>query len=127
MRKNIRVLVVDDMAVMRRIVRNLLLDVGFTEDNITEAEDGEKALEQLRSQEFDLVITDWNMPVMEGIELLREIRKDPKLQNKPVLMVTAEAKKEQIIEAAQAGVNQYIVKPFTANTLNEKIKKIYAD
>ena len=122
---NMKFLVVDDFATMRRIVRNLLKELGFT--NIEEAEDGAVALQRLRgSAKFDFVVTDWNMPNMTGIELLRQIRADESLRHLPVLMVTAEARKENIIEAAQAGANGYVVKPFTAATLDEKLKKIFA-
>jgi len=122
---NMKFLVVDDFATMRRIVRNLLKELGFT--NIEEAEDGVVALQKLRSSaKFDFVVTDWNMPNMTGIELLRQIRADASLRHLPVLMVTAEARKENIIEAAQAGANGYVVKPFTAATLDEKLKKIFA-
>lgn len=123
MNKNIRILIVDDFSTMRRIVKNLLADLGFT--NTAEAEDGENALTMLRSEPFDFVVTDWNMPVMTGIDLLKNIRADAKLKSMPVLMVTAEAKREQIIEAAQNGVNGYIIKPFTAQTLEEKLGKIF--
>jgi len=119
-----RFLVVDDFSTMRRIVRNLLKELGFT--YIQEAEDGVDALKKLRADTFDFVVTDWNMPNMTGIELLKEIRKDDKLKTLPVLMVTAEAKRENIIEAAQAGASGYVVKPFTAGTLDEKLKKIFA-
>ena len=122
MDKNIRILIVDDFSTMRRIVKNLLNDLGFT--NTAEADDGNSALAELRRGPFDMVITDWNMPGMPGIELLKAIRSDPTLAKMPVLMVTAEAKREQIIEAAQAGVNGYVIKPFTAITLKEKIDKI---
>lgn len=125
MREKMKVLVVDDMQTMRRIVKNLLKDCGFEPENMSEAENGVEALKVLRGAKFDFVVTDWNMPIMQGIELLKEIRADENLKAIPVLMVTAEAKKEQIIEAAQAGVSQYVVKPFTANTLNEKIAKIF--
>ena len=118
-----RFLVVDDFSTMRRIVRNLLKELGFT--NVQEAEDGVDALSKLRGAEFDFVVSDWNMPNMTGIELLRNIRADAKLKHLPVLMVTAEAKKENIIEAAQAGASGYVVKPFTAATLDEKLKKIF--
>ncbi|NNM68500.1 MAG: chemotaxis protein CheY [Gallionella sp.] len=118
-----RFLVVDDFSTMRRIVRNLMKELGFV--NIQEAEDGVDALAKLRAAEFDFVVSDWNMPNMTGLELLKEIRKDAKLKHLPVLMVTAEAKKENIIEAAQAGANGYVVKPFTAGTLDEKLKKIF--
>ena len=122
---NMKFLVVDDFATMRRIVRNLLKELGFT--NIEEAEDGAVALQRLRgSAKFDFVVTDWNMPNMTGIELLRQIRADESLRHLPVLMVTAEARKENIIEAAQAGANGYVVKPFTAATLDEKLTKIFA-
>ncbi len=116
-------LVVDDFSTMRRIVRNLLKELGFT--NVQEAEDGVDALQKLTGGNFDFVVSDWNMPNMTGIELLRKIRSDPSLKHLPVLMVTAEAKKENIIEAAQAGASGYIVKPFTAATLDEKLKKIF--
>lgn len=118
-----KVLIVDDFATMRRIVKNLMKDLGFT--NMTEADDGLTALPKLKNGNFDFLVTDWNMPGMQGIDLLKEVRKDPDLASLPVLMVTAESKREQIIEAAQAGVNGYIVKPFTAQTLKEKIDKIF--
>jgi len=121
--KNMRILIVDDFSTMRRIIKNLLNDLGYS--NTAEAEDGNSALAHLRSAPCDLVITDWNMPGMTGIELLKAIRTDPKLAHLPVLMVTAEAKREQIIEAAQSGVNGYIIKPFTAQTLEEKLGKIF--
>lgn len=123
MDKNIKILVVDDFSTMRRIIKNLLRDLGF--NNTAEADDGITALPMLQSGNFDLLITDWNMPGMQGIDLLRAVRADPKLSMMPVLMVTAEQKKEQIIEAAKAGVNGYIVKPFTAATLKEKLDKIF--
>ncbi|TWH02549.1 MULTISPECIES: chemotaxis response regulator CheY [Pseudoxanthomonas] len=123
MNKNMRILIVDDFSTMRRIVKNLLNDLGYS--NTAEADDGHTALAALRAQPFDFVITDWNMPGMTGIELLRSIRADPKLKTLPVLMVTAEAKREQILEAAQNGVNGYIIKPFTAQTLEEKLNKIF--
>lgn len=123
MDKNIRILIVDDFSTMRRIVKNLLNDLGFT--NTAEADDGTTALIELHKSRFDLVITDWNMPGMPGIDLLKAIRADPALAKIPVLMVTAEAKREQIIEAAQAGVNGYIIKPFTAATLEDKLNKIF--
>lgn len=118
-----RVLIVDDFSTMRRIIKNLLSDLGF--NNSVEAEDGHSALSVLRQDAVELVVTDWNMPGMSGIELLRAIRADPKFRTLPVLMVTAEAKREQIIEAAQAGVNGYIIKPFTAQTLEEKLAKVF--
>ncbi|EQD70340.1 response regulator receiver protein [mine drainage metagenome] len=120
---NLKFLVVDDFSTMRRIVRNLLKELGFT--NVVEAEDGVDALNKLRAGDIEFVVSDWNMPNMTGIELLRAIRKDPSLKHLPVLMVTAEAKKENIIEAAQAGASGYIVKPFTAATMDEKLKKIF--
>lgn len=118
-----RFLVVDDFSTMRRIVRNLLKELGFT--NVQEAEDGVDALSQLRADTFDFVVSDWNMPNMTGLELLQKIRADDALKHLPVLMVTAEAKKENIIAAAQAGASGYVVKPFTAATLDEKLKKIF--
>lgn len=121
--KNMKILVVDDFSTMRRIIKNLLRDLGFT--NIQEADDGNTALPMLQQGDFDFVVTDWNMPGMQGIDLLKEIRSDEKLAHLPILMVTAEAKREQIIQAAQAGVNGYIVKPFTAATLKEKLDKIF--
>jgi len=121
--KNIKVLVVDDFSTMRRIVKNLLRDLGFT--NISEADDGSTALPMLQGGDFEFVVTDWNMPGMQGIDLLKAIRADASLSHIPVLMVTAEAKKEQIVMAAQAGVNGYIVKPFTAATLKTKLDKIF--
>ena len=120
---NMKILVVDDFSTMRRIVRNLLKELGFS--NVFEAEDGVDALKKLRAETFEFVVSDWNMPNMSGIDLLREIRKDPALKHLPVLMVTAEAKKENIIEAAQAGASGYVVKPFTAVTLDEKLQKIF--
>lgn len=123
MDKSMKILVVDDFSTMRRIIKNLLRDLGFS--NIDEADDGTTALPMLQSGDFDFVVTDWNMPGMQGIDLLRAIRADDELKDIPVLMVTAEAKREQIIEAAQAGVNGYIVKPFTAATLKEKLDKVF--
>lgn len=120
---NMKFLVVDDFSTMRRIVRNLLKELGFA--NVQEAEDGVDALNKLRGGGFDFVVSDWNMPNMTGIDLLKNIRKDPTLKHLPVLMVTAEAKRENIIEAAQAGASGYVVKPFTAATLDEKLKKIF--
>jgi len=118
-----KILVVDDFSTMRRIVRNLLRDLGFT--NIEEADDGNTALPMLRSGKFDFLVTDWNMPGMSGMELLKEIRADENLKSLPILMVTAEAKRDQIVAAAQAGVNGYVVKPFTAAVLKDKIEKIF--
>lgn len=121
--KNMKILIVDDFSTMRRIIKNLLRDLGFT--NTAEADDGNTALPILQKGGFDFLITDWNMPGMTGIDLLAAVRSDPQLAELPVLMVTAEAKRDQIIAAAQAGVNGYIVKPFTAMTLKEKIEKIF--
>ena len=115
-------LVVDDFSTMRRIVKGLLNELGYSE--ITEADDGNTALPLLKNGSFDFLITDWNMPGMAGLDLLKAVRGDAKLAKLPVLMLTAEAKREQIIEAAQAGVNGYVIKPFTAITLKEKIDKI---
>lgn len=118
-----KILIVDDFSTMRRIIKNLLRELGF--NNTMEADDGSTALPMLKNGGFDFLVTDWNMPNMEGIDLLRMVRADPVLKTLPVLMVTAEAKRDQIVEAAQAGVNGYIVKPFTAETLKEKIDKIF--
>lgn len=118
-----RFLVVDDFSTMRRIVRNLLKELGFV--NVDEAEDGQAALQKLTSQPFDFIVSDWNMPNMDGLQLLQAVRADPSLKHLPVLMITAEAKRENIITAAQAGASGYIVKPFTAATLNEKLSKIF--
>ncbi|MCL1077661.1 chemotaxis protein CheY [Parashewanella spongiae] len=123
MDKNMKILIVDDFSTMRRIIKNLLRDLGF--NNTQEADDGTTALPMLQKGDFDFVVTDWNMPGMQGIDLLKAIRVDEKLKSIPVLMVTAEAKREQIIAAAQAGVNGYVVKPFTAATLKEKLDKIF--
>jgi len=120
---NIKFLLVDDFSTMRRIVRNLLKELGHT--NVDEAADGAAALQKLRAESFDFVISDWNMPTMTGIDLLKAIRADDSLKHLPVLMVTAEAKKENIIEAAQLGASGYVVKPFTAVTLDEKLTKIF--
>ncbi|WP_293446505.1 chemotaxis response regulator CheY [Persephonella sp.] len=122
--RDIRILVVDDMATMRRIIKGLLEQLGFK--NIDEAEDGKVALQKLKTGKYDFVVTDWNMPNMTGLELVQEIRKDPELKHLPVLMVTAEAKKENVLLAIKAGVNNYIVKPFTAEVLKEKIEKIFS-
>ena len=123
MKKDIKILVVDDFSTMRRIIKNLLRDLGFT--NVEEADDGKTALPILQQGHIEFLITDWNMPGMTGIDLLKLVRADPSLAQIPVLMVTAEAKREQIIAAAQAGVNGYVVKPFTAAVLKEKIDKIF--
>ena len=121
--KSIKILVVDDFPTMRRIVRNLLKELEF--HNVDEAEDGAAGIEKLRGGSFGFVVSDWNMPNMDGLTMLQTIRADPELGKLPVLMVTAEAKKENIIAAAQAGANGYVVKPFTAATLEEKINKIF--
>ncbi len=118
-----KILVVDDFSTMRRIVKNLLNELGFT--NIAEADDGKTALPILEKGGVDFLVTDWNMPGMPGIDLLKAVRADPALAGLPVLMVTAEAKREQIMQAAQAGVNGYVVKPFTADTLREKVDKVF--
>ncbi len=123
MDKNMKILIVDDFSTMRRIIKNLLRDLGFT--NTAEADDGMTALPMLQNGSYDFLVTDWNMPGMTGIELLKSVRSDENLCNLPVLMVTAEAKRDQIVAAAQAGVNGYVVKPFTAAALKEKIEKIF--
>ena len=123
MDKNMKILIVDDFSTMRRIIKNLLRDLGF--NDTTEADDGQTALPMLKSGKFDFLVTDWNMPGMDGLALLQAVRADENLKDMPVLMVTAEAKREQIVVAAQSGVNGYIVKPFTAITLKEKIEKIF--
>ena len=122
MSKDMKFLVVDDFSTMRRIIKNLLNDLGYA--NVTEADDGATALPMLQAGNFDFLVTDWNMPGMPGLDLLKAVRADARLSKMPVLMLTAEAKREQIIEAAQAGVNGYVIKPFTAVTLKEKIDKI---
>jgi two-component system chemotaxis response regulator CheY len=119
-----KILIVDDFSTMRRIVKNLLRELGFT--NLDEADDGQTAWPKLKAGGYDFLVTDWNMPGMTGIDLLKTVRANPQTANMPVLLVTAESKREQIIEAAQAGVNGYIIKPFTAATLKEKIDKIFA-
>ena len=123
MKKDVKILVVDDFSTMRRIIKNLLRDLGFT--NVEEADDGKTALPILKTGRIDFLVTDWNMPGMTGIDLVKTVRADANLSHIPILMVTAEAKREQIIAAAQAGVNGYVVKPFTAATLKEKIEKIF--
>jgi len=120
--KNIKVLIVDDFATMRKVVRNLLKQVGY--EDIIEAEDGVMALKALKSQKIDVIVSDWNMPNMTGLELLKAVRADAELAKTPFLMVTAEALQDNVVAAVKAGVNNYIVKPFTAEVLNEKIKKI---
>lgn len=118
-----QILVVDDFSTMRRIVKNQLRELGFS--NVTEADDGRTALQVLKSSRIDFVVTDWNMPDVTGLELLKVMRSDDAMKSIPVLMVTAEAKREQIVEAAQAGVNGYVVKPFAAETLKDKIQRIF--
>lgn len=120
---NMKILVVDDMATMRRIVKNILKQLGFAD--VEEAENGQEALQKLRDGTFGFVVSDWNMPVMTGIDMLRAIRADEKLKSIPVLMVTAEAQQSNLVEAVQAGVSNYIVKPFTAETMQEKLAKIF--
>ena len=123
MNTDMKILIVDDFSTMRRIIKNLLRDLGF--NNTHEADDGNTALPMLKSGGFDFLVTDWNMPGMQGIDLLRAVRADENLSTLPVLLVTAESKKDQIVMAAEAGVNGYIVKPFNAATLEEKINKIF--
>ncbi len=120
---NMRVLIVDDFSTMRRIVRNVLRQLGF--NNVVEADDGTTAWEVLQREKIEFIVSDWNMPQMTGIELLRKVRADERLANTPFLMVTAEAQQENILEAVQAKVSNYIVKPFTADTLKQKIDKIF--
>ncbi|MEN6317561.1 MAG: chemotaxis response regulator CheY [Syntrophaceae bacterium] len=120
--KKIKILIVDDFATMRKVIRNLLKQAGY--ENVAEAEDGVAALKLLKSTKMDFVISDWNMPNMTGIELLRAVRSDGELKTMPFLMVTAESLKENVVEAVKAGVSNYIVKPFTAEVLGEKIEKI---
>ncbi|OPX18780.1 MAG: response regulator [Desulfobacca sp. 4484_104] len=125
MNLNMKILIVDDFSTMRRIIKNILRQLGFT--NVQEADDGSTAWPKIQSEPFDLIITDWNMPKMSGLELLKAIRSDENLKELPVLMVTAEALKENIIEAVKAGVSNYIVKPFTAETMQEKLQKIFGE
>jgi two-component system chemotaxis response regulator CheY len=120
---DMKILVVDDMTTMRRIVKNILKQLGFA--NVEEAENGQEALQKLRAERFDFVVSDWNMPVMTGIDMLRAIRADAQLNAIPVLMVTAEAQQANLVEAIQAGVSNYIVKPFTAETMLDKLQKIF--
>jgi len=117
-----KVLVVDDFATMRRILKNILKQIGFS--NIAEADNGKTALAELKKEQFDLILCDWNMPEISGIELLQKIRSDDELKDTPFVMVTAEAQKDNILEAVKAGVNNYVVKPFTAETIGEKLKKV---
>jgi two-component system chemotaxis response regulator CheY len=121
--RNIKILVVDDFSTMRRIVKNVLKQLGF--ENLDEAEDGAQALTKLRSGVYGFVVSDWNMPNMDGLELLKEVRKDPALKDLPILMVTAEAEKDKVVTAIQAGVNNYVVKPFTAEVFKEKMDRIF--
>jgi two-component system chemotaxis response regulator CheY len=120
---NMKVLIVDDFATMRRILRNILKQIGFT--NITEADDGSTALKELKKEKYDLILCDWNMPEMPGIDLLNTIKSDDELKGIPFVMVTAEAQKDNIVGAVKAGVNSYIVKPFTAETISDKLKKVF--
>ena len=120
---NMKVLIVDDFATMRRILRNILKQIGFTD--INEADDGSTALKELKKEKYDLILSDWNMPEMPGIDLLNAIRADDELKGIPFVMITAEAQKDNIIGAVKAGVNSYIVKPFTAETIGEKLKKVF--
>jgi two-component system chemotaxis response regulator CheY len=120
---NMKVLIVDDFATMRRILRNILKQIGFTD--IAEADDGATALKELKKEKYDLILCDWNMPEMPGIDLLKALKADEQLKNIPFVMVTAEAQKENIIEAVKTGVSSYIVKPFTAETVNEKLNKVF--
>ena len=120
---SMKVLIVDDFATMRRIMKNILKQIGFT--NIIEADDGTTALEELKKNSVDLIISDWNMPKMTGLELLKTVRSTDGLKELPFLMVTAEAQKQNVIDAVQAGVSNYVVKPFTAEAISEKLKKIF--
>ncbi|MEE8431664.1 MAG: response regulator [Candidatus Desulfatibia sp.] len=120
---NMKVLIVDDFATMRRILRNILKQIGFT--NIAEADDGSTALKELKKEKYDLILCDWNMPEMPGIDLLNTMKSDDELKGIPFVMVTAEAQKDNIVGAVKAGVNSYIVKPFTAETISEKLKKVF--
>jgi two-component system chemotaxis response regulator CheY len=122
---NIKILIVDDFATMRKIIKNILLQLGFKD--ILEADDGTTALELLKKQKVDLIISDWNMPKMPGIELLKTVRKNEDLKDIKFIMVTAEAQKESVVEAIKHGVNQYVIKPFTPETLKEKLEKVFGD
>lgn len=124
MDKKMKILVVDDFATMRRIIKNTLRQIGF--ENVVEAEDGEAAVAKLETERIDFIVSDWNMPKMTGLELLRWVRSHDEFKDLPFLMVTAEAQKENILEAAKARVNNYVVKPFTAETMEEKIQAIMA-
>jgi two-component system chemotaxis response regulator CheY len=121
---NMKVLVVDDFATMRKIVRNILKQIGFT--NIVEADDGVNALQMIKEDKIDFVVTDWNMPNMTGLDLLKNIRASEKAKNTPVLMVTAEGLADNVVDAVKAGVDNYVVKPFTAETVQAKIEQIFA-
>jgi len=121
--RNIKILVVDDFSTMRRIVKNVLKQLGF--ENLEEAEDGAQALAKLKTGGYGFVVSDWNMPNMDGLEMLKEVRKDPALKDLPMLMVTAEAEKDKVVTAIQAGVNNYVVKPFTAEVFKEKMDRIF--
>lgn len=121
--KNMKILVVDDFSTMRRIVKNILRQLNF--NNIVEADDGASALDILQKEKIDMVVSDWNMPKMTGLELLKAVRADDALKDIPFLMVTAEAQQENIIEAVKSGVSNYIVKPFTAETLGQKINQVF--
>ena len=121
---NMKVLIVDDFATMRRILKNIMKQIGFSD--ITEADNGKNALKILKSQEIDLILCDWNMPEMAGIEVLNTVRGDDELKNTPCIMVTAEAQKENILEAVKAGVSSYVVKPFTAETVEQKLQKVFS-
>lgn len=121
---NMKILCVDDFSTMRRIIRNILKQLGY--ENVDEAENGQEAYDKVKDGAYDFVITDWNMPVLDGLGFLKRVRSDPKIKDIPILMVTAEAEKEKVVAAIQAGVNNYIVKPFTAETLKEKMDKIFA-
>jgi len=120
---SMKVLIVDDFATMRRILKNILKQIGFS--NIAEADDGKTALTELKKDKFDLILCDWNMPGMSGLELLQNVRSDAGLKDTPFIMVTAEAQKENILEAVKAGVTNYVVKPFTAETIGEKLRKVF--
>ncbi len=122
---NMKVLIVDDFATMRRILRNILKQIGFK--NMIEADNGKNALKELKKEKVDLIMCDWNMPEMPGIDLLKNIKADDELKDIPFVMVTAEAQKDNIVEAVKAGVSNYIIKPFTAETINEKLKKVFGD
>ena len=121
---NMKVLIVDDFATMRRILKNIMKQIGFSD--ITEADNGKNALKVLKSQKIDLILCDWNMPEMPGIEVLNTVRADDELKNTPFIMVTAEAQKENILEAVKAGVSSYVVKPFTAETVEQKLEKVFS-